>query len=474
MKKGSVLLVNTNVTRPPVSPVGLEYLGENLVDAKIPLRILDLAFEKDWREALARELEMSEPLIIGLSVRNTDDCCSATRKSFLPWIKEVVEETRSWTKAFILLGGVGFSVMPEAVLGFVPADGGITGDGETVVPALAERLLKGEAIYNLPNLIYRQGERIVTNLRQDCDLSQLPAYRRGLFDNQRYEAQGAIVGIETKRGCSQRCVYCADPVAKGKKVRLRPPEKVAQEFERLLAQGVSWFHLGDSEFNLPIDHAKAVCQKVIQAGLGDKIRWYCYCAPIPFDRELVRLMKKSGCQGVNFGVDSLADEQLLRLGRVHTRRDAGELVQLLREEGLNYMFDLLVGGPGENEATLKETIERVKALDVPQAGIAAGVRVYPGTLLGKAVASGAVKEGLFPGKERPAHEPLFYLSPYLGSDAYGLISELVAEDKRFLFLSAPEEKSSYNYAGDSGLSRMIQDGERGAYWDIIRRTRNKF
>ena len=113
---GSFLLINTNVARPLVSPIGLEYIGEALVSANVPIRVLDLAFETDWKAALATRLKNSEPLVVGLSVRNTDDCCFATRKSFLPWISEVVTEVRRLTQAYVVLGGVGFSVMPEAIL----------------------------------------------------------------------------------------------------------------------------------------------------------------------------------------------------------------------------------------------------------------------------------------------------------------------------------------------------------------------
>ena len=127
---GSFLLINTNAVQPPVSPVGLEYVGEALVEARIPVSVLDLAFETDWKAALARELADNRPIAIGLSVRNTDDCCFATRKSFLPWISEVVTEVRRLSKAFVLLGGVGFSTMPEAVLRLTGANAGIAGDGE--------------------------------------------------------------------------------------------------------------------------------------------------------------------------------------------------------------------------------------------------------------------------------------------------------------------------------------------------------
>ena len=112
---GSFLLINTNVSKPPVSPVGTEYVGETLVEAGVSVRLLDFSFVADWKAALARELE-EEPVLVGLTVRNMDDCSFATRKSFLPWIVEIVTELRQLTKAFILLGGVGYSIMPEAIL----------------------------------------------------------------------------------------------------------------------------------------------------------------------------------------------------------------------------------------------------------------------------------------------------------------------------------------------------------------------
>jgi len=467
---GSFLLINTNVAQPPVSPIGLEYIGEALVDAGVPVGVLDLAFETNWRAALAWELRENEPLVVGLSVRNTDDSCFATRRSFLPWISEVVAEVKRLTGAFVLLGGVGFSVMPDVVLRLTQADAGIAGDGEEVVLTLTKCLMNGGEISHLPNIVWWDNGNIVGNFRADVDLRHLPLPRRRLFDNRRYEQLGAMVGVETKRGCTQQCIFCADPVAKGSRVRLRPPLTVVEEFQDLLAQGVSWFHLCDSEFNLPIRHAKEICQAVIRAGLGDRLRWYCYCSPVPFDRELARLMKRAGCAGINFGVDSLCDEQLSRLGRSHSTSDIKQLVHLLSEEGLNYMVDLLIGGPGEKEETVKATIESVKELDIPLAGIAAGVRVYPGTPLGKAIADGSITGRLHPETGHALYEPVFYVSPHLGNDASALIKEIVAGDPRFLVLLSPEEAGSYNYADDDALCRVIKEGARGAYWDIIRRS----
>jgi len=465
----SVLLINTNVSRPPVSPIGLEYVGEALVEAGLPVQVLDLSFEVDWRASLARELVGQEPIMVGLTVRNTDDCSFASRRSFLPWLREIVVEVRKSSDAPVFLGGVGFSTLPETVLRATQADGGIEGDGEEAALALVQSLVKGEDITRLPNMVYWRNGGIARNPRADIDLRRLPVPRRRLFDNVRYQQLGAMVGIETKRGCSQKCIYCADPIARGARVRLRPPETVVLELQDLLAQGVSWLHLCDSEFNLPLEHAKDVCRAIINNGLGDRIRWYCYCSPVPFDIELARLMKGAGCGGINFGVDSLCDEQLHRLGRAHSSNDVHQLAGLLNGEGLSHIFDLLIGGPGETEETVRVSIDRVREFNVSLAGISAGVRVYPNTPLGNAVASGAIKEGLYPDTSEDTEQPVFYLSPSLGGSAGSLINQFVGDDTRFLMLGMPGEEGSYNYAGDELLSRLIERGARGAYWDIIRR-----
>ena len=469
----SILLINTNVARPPVSPVGLEYVGEALIEAGLPVRLLDLSFETDWKASLQRELRHDEPLAVGLSVRNTDDSSFISRKSFLPWIRDIVAEIKRLSRAYVVLGGVGFSIMPEAILRLTEAYAGIAGDGEETVVALAKCLINSEDVSDLPNLVYWSQGNVICNKRVDVDLRLLPLPRRRLFDNKRYEELGAMVGIETKRGCSEQCIFCADPVAKGSRIRVRSPVAVVAEFQDLLAQGVSWFHLCDSEFNLPLCHAKEICWTIIEAGLGDKLKWYCYCLPTPFDHELAALMRRAGCCGINFGVDSLCDEQLIRLGRSHLSSDVQRLVQILKEEELNYMFDLLIGGPGETEETIRITIQKVKELDVPLTGIAAGVRVYPETPLGKAIAGGFDKEGLHPEGETAFHEPFFYLSPYLGRDASALISDFLAGDPRILFLGSPAEEGSYNYADDEALCQSIKEGARGAYWDIISHSRGE-
>ncbi len=158
----AILLINTNVTRPPVSPVGLEYVGEALIEAGVPVRVLDFPFETDWKASLERELGHDEPLAVGLTVRNTDDSSFVSRKSFLPWVRDLVTEVKQLTQAYTVLGGVGFSVMPEIILRLTDADAGIAGDGEELMVALARRLMNREDVSDLANLVYwREGSSLL-------------------------------------------------------------------------------------------------------------------------------------------------------------------------------------------------------------------------------------------------------------------------------------------------------------------------
>ena len=96
------------------------------------------------------------------------------------------------------------------------------------------------------------------------------------------------------------------------------------------------------------------------------------------------------------------------------------------------------------------------------------MRVYPGTPLGGLLAqkspsqAEAIEDFL---------EPAFYFSPALGNDPVGLVRECLDGDPRFLLLAKPGEQGSYNYVDDRWLSHAIENGARGAYWDIIRKNR---
>jgi radical SAM superfamily enzyme YgiQ (UPF0313 family) len=466
-----ILMVNPNLMKPPVAPIGLDYLHSRLQQAGFEVRLLDLAFSNEVDKEIEHTVD-DDYLFIGISLRNVDDSYFASQDFCLQRSQEIIGKIGGLSSCPIVLGGVGFSVFPIQVMRYCSADFGIYGDGELALCMLARALQEKTDYRAIPGLFCKDSCQFIPP--RYLDLEKISLAQRDLVDNVRYFQEGAMVAFETKRGCNRPCIYCAEPVAKGRKVRSRDPRDVAMELTGLLRQGITHFHTGDSEFNVPEEHAKDVCRAIIAQGLGDKIQWYAYCLAAPFSEELAHLMRRAGCVGIDFTVDSGSEGQLRRLGHLHRVADITRLARLCHRCGFSFMFDLLLGGPGETRKTVKETLELMKSLEPTRVGISLGVRLYPDTSLGNMVK----RQGLT--RQNPNLQgtiddnstmlrPLFYLSHELGDDIDSHIRELIKGDERFFFVSREQTTQNYNYNDNSQLMEAIRNGYRGAFWDILRR-----
>jgi hypothetical protein len=454
-----VALINTNRMRPPIAPIGLDYVAEALSAAGHRVDLLDLCWAADPPAAIVAFFRRAEYGLAGVTLRNTDDCGYVSRQSFLPEFFETVGTVRRHTAAPIVIGGVGFSVMPEQVLALAAADAGVWGEGEFVLPVLASRIESGAEWRDLPNLVWRRDGAWQRNPPAAWPLADLPAMTRRRVDNVRYFLEGGQAGFETKRGCPGECVYCADPVAKGAATRVRPPADVVDEIERLLDQGIDHMHTCDGEFNLPAWHALEICAEIARRRLGRRMRWYAYCSPAPFSRELARAMREAGCVGINFGADNGDARMLDRLGRGFAPEDIVNATRWSKQEGMAVMLDLLLGSPGETRESLTQTVELIKRADPDRAGVSVGVRIYPGTELARRLAVTG----------QDPSEPQFFLEPQIAPFVFGLLDQLIGDDSRFLFFDPTRPDRNYNYNANQRLVDAIARGQRGAYWDILRR-----
>jgi len=472
-----VLLVNPILIRPIVGPIALDYLGSALKNAGYTVDLIDHAFT-DLKEAFTQYFQAYNPIAIGITVRNTDTCLFQGQTFFLEEIKKLTTYLQSIQPAPIILGGVGFSIAPEAIMDYVGANFGIQRDGEQALPLLLEAIQSHQDLKTIPNLIYRVNDHFVSNSIQNVDLTAFQP-SRDIIENLRYFEEGGQGNIETKRGCDQKCIYCADPICKGKIIRLKDPSSICKELKALINQGVTCFHLCDSEFNNPIQHAKQVCQAIIENGLNSQMSWYCYCAPTPFDEALAMLMKEAGCIGINFGVDSGDDSILKTLQRAHHVDDIVKITEFCRISGIIIMYDLLIGGPGETRSTVKASIELMQELKPDRAGFSIGVRVYPKTELARLILEeGPISQNpnLFGEKENNPQflKPLFYLSSEMGGDTiFTYISQLVGKDPMYFFADPTDQDQNYNYNWNLPLVDAIKKGYRGAYWDILRKMSEK-
>lgn len=145
------------------------------------------------------------------------------------------------------------------------------------------------------------------------------------------------------------------------------------------------------------------------------------------------------------------------------------------------MLDLLLGGPGETEETVAESIRFMKEIDPDGVGASLGMRLYPGTRVIEALGGKKALDridGIHRHYEGPVDllRPTFYISPHLGSRPARLVRELIGDDPRFFppageSENAGEPAGDHNYNDNQRLTDAIAAGARGAYWHILRRLR---
>jgi len=468
--KKLVTLVNTNQIKPTIAPIAFDYLYEPLIRAGFEVELLDLCFAEDFETPIAAYCRQKQTDFWGVTMRNTDDTYFAGRHSFIPLVRDIIRTLKQHSQAPIIMGGVGFSVMPEKLMDHFGIDFGIVCEGELSFPKLLTRLINGEPYHDISGLVYRTPTGLIRNRVEFGDLVEVGAHGREFINNTRYFAQGGQIGIETKRGCSRPCIYCVEPLTKGRKVRLRNPADVVDEMERLVQQGINVFHINDSEFNLNVKHCIAFCQEIMRRQLQDKIVWYAYGMPVPLPDELVKNMVDSGCVGLNLGADSASEKMLRILMRTFRPKHIATAVETCNRHHLLCAMDLLFGAPGETGKTVKESIEFVKKLAIERVIVTLGFRIFPGTALEKLVrAEGVTPDnpnlyGNIEGNE-DFMEPIFYLSSHIASDPFKYVVELIDGDARFIAANS----NDMNYDANQMLVDAIQQGERGAYWAILSR-----
>jgi radical SAM superfamily enzyme YgiQ (UPF0313 family) len=476
-------LINTNRMVPPIAPIGLDYIATSVRRAGIDVDVVDLCLADEPDTALRDYFASHSPELVGVSFRNADDSFWPSAEWFVPALAETIRKIRALTDAPLVVGGVGFSIFAQHIIEYTGADFGIRGDGEKAIVSLFNELQQGRHFEHVDGLIWRQDSLIRSNKPAWPSPLSLPT-NRDAIDNFAYFQRGGQSGLETKRGCNRRCLYCADHLAKGVTLRLRDPSEVADEVESLISQGVEVLHLCDSEFNIPREHAYAVCEEFVRRSLAERVRWYAYMAVVPFDAELAEIMSRAGCVGIDFTGDSACASMLKAYHQPHSREDLASAVCLCREHGIKVMIDLLLGGPGETPETVAQTIDFIKHIEPDCAGAALGVRIYPGTAMADVVASEGPAEtnpNIHRRYDGPVDffRPTFYISQALGPRPGKLVRDLIAGDKRFfepMEEISPEtattgQSTDHNYNDNTELVEAIKKGARGAYWDILHESR---
>ncbi len=414
-----VLLVSANQERSPdpVAPLGLCYVATAVADAGHDVLVVDLCFRPDVETAIAEGADALRPDVIGLSMRNVDNCAFPDTVSYLPHYRRVVAACRAASEAPVVLGGSAFTTMPAHYLRVLDVPYGVVGEGEGTFPALLERLAAGHVADDLGGLARLDGERVRVNAPAWLsDLDGLRADRRWM-DVGEYFERGGMANLQTKRGCHFKCTFCAYPVIEGRGMRTRDPALIAAEVRALLDDhGIDQFFVVDSIFNAPRGYAERVAAAL--RPLGRHVRWSCFVGPGNFTAELADLMMEAGCQSVDFGTDAASTATLRGYRKSFTVEDILAASAVCRERSLPFCHSLVFGGEGETWDTVAETIAVMDTCRPTAVNAMCGVRVYPETPL----AATLLARGEVPSVEA-LYEPWFHFAPAVRAGLADVVGE---------------------------------------------------
>lgn len=345
-----------------VVPLGLLYVMASTPDHH-ERTLIDLCFEREPARVLGERLRAFAPDLVALGMRNIQGADYSGVANSLAYYGSLLEAARGATRAPIVMGGPGFSVMPRELMARLRPDYGISGEAEAAFPELCRALESGGAVDAIGGLHWYDGDALRSNgARAFVSMDGIARPDRSLADPRYYERYG-IESVQTKRGCPLRCDYCTYPIIEGRVGRARSPAAVVDEMFAALAQhpGIRHFFIVDSVFNLPKAHAKAVCRELIDRRWS--VPWTCYANPLGFDREMAELARAAGCAGMEIGSDSGCDEVLLRLKKGFTTAQVCALHDHCAQAGVPDCHTFILGTTGETLDDVRRTLDFAVELD---------------------------------------------------------------------------------------------------------------
>ena len=284
---------------------------------------------------------------------------------------------KSKNKVHYILGGHGPSADPEYFMGKTGADAVVVGEGERAVLDA----INGTGVFKAP-------------LVKDLDSLPWPAY--DLFPMEYYRLRALphssqtdlTMSVLSTRGCIYKCNFCYR-MDEGFRVRSIP--SVIEEIQFLQKYyGITYIDFSDELTTASNQRTIELCEVLIPL----KIKWMCNGRLNLVTPESLKMMKRSGCQFINYGIEAMDDEVLKRMGKKLTVEQIYKGIEATLNEGISPGFNIIFGHLGDDKATLRKGMEFIlKYDDGSQRRTMLPVTPYPGSaLFYEAIKRGLLKD----------------------------------------------------------------------------------
>lgn len=340
----------------PINPVlNLAMLASLPLEKGFKIKILDMNVLEDPDYCLKHAIREEKPRFAGITF--TTPLFSEAKR-----IAGIVKDLGLNTT--LVAGGPHATTFPEELLNESEFDIVAIGEADSVIKELLESPLD-----DVKGIVFKKDGKIIRTPQREVmeNLDNLPFPAWGLYDLRKYHKPSLSClksppgYLETSRGCPWGCVFCNKNI-QGRRFRPKSAKRVVDEIEQMLSSGFREINFLDDTFSTDLSRAKLICEEIIRRGL--KFPWH----PLNgmrvdrLDRELLSLMKRSGCYKASFGIESGNGQVLRNINKGITINQVERAVKWAKDTGLETFGYFMLGLPGETERTLQDTINFAKKL----------------------------------------------------------------------------------------------------------------
>lgn len=373
-----IVLINPPLNPPRRTsfiPLGLAYVASVLKKAGYEVKCID-GCNMSWN-ILTKKIVEFNPDVAGVT------CWTFARIQAWKTVK-IIKDNLPKTK--IIIGGQQATLLPYQTMEITNADFLVLGEGENTIVELMDAITKKRNFSDVKSIAYKDKRKIIITPRRQfiTDLDTIPFPDYSDFNLNSYLGlNGAgrgrkAAGIITSRGCPYDCSYCSSKEFWTRKWRFRSAENILEEIEYLYFNlGVRALTIFDDNFTVNKERAIKVCQGIVERRLD--LKWISIASVRAVDEEILTWMKEAGCYQVQYGVESGSPKILKNINKQQTVDQIINAFNITKKVGMEPYAYLFIGGPGETEKTVDETISLMKNI-APNQGPSGGILwILPGT-----------------------------------------------------------------------------------------------
>lgn len=370
----------------PFISLGILYLAAVLREGGFDVTVLDSQASGVSYDHIAKTLSRDRPDIVGVT---------STTLTYKPALRIAKIAKAVRPDCLVVLGGCHVTFWDNQALSECSSvDVVVRKEGELTMLEIARRIQAGENLDGVLGVTYRKDKDIIRNpdrpYIENLDVLPFPAHDLLPIDHLR-KTGGLIFPVTTSRGCAFWCEFCTAVRMFGRKHRARSPKNIADELELLekeySAEEVAFC---DDLFTFDQTRTKKLCMEILRRKL--RLKWTCGTRVDMISRDLLLLMKRAGCVGIWFGVESGSQNMLDRMKKSISVAQTVRAFRWAREVGLRTLAQVILGYPGETKQSAWETIRLVEMISPDEVGFYNVATPFPGTpLYDIAVENGWVK-----------------------------------------------------------------------------------